>query len=182
MCYKCAIKTKRYFSPMQEKSRNISPIKERILQYLNYKGVSEHKFYKDTSIGKGLLKKKSEIGQSTLQKIFTYYEDLSPMWVLENKGPMLRNSGEQDNPQISNDDPVNIIVLKKLLEECRLESKSKEKTIRNLYEEIGMLRNEISRLSSEKCGIQIAAEPYTPIEKHTSLSPQKRHKKDSGKE
>lgn len=167
---------------MQAKSRNISPIKEKILQYLEYKGISEYKFYRESGVSRGLLRKPSEIGQQTLQKIFAYYKDLSPIWVLENEGTMLRDTENQEIAIASSDDAINIIVLKKLLEECRQENKEKEKTVRKLYEEIGMLRSEISRLSSEKCGIQMAAESDVNTSEYPTLSPQKRYKKGGKKD
>ena len=76
----------------------ISPIKERILQYIKNKTIAKSDFCKETGIsyanikGKGL---KSEIGGSKIGKILSIYTDINPEWLLTGKGSMLREQIEQ---------------------------------------------------------------------------------------
>lgn len=79
---------------MQVKMEEISPIKENILQYLDYKGISKAEFCRKTGFsyenfkGRSL---KSDIGGSTIGKITTIFRDLNPDWLLTGKGEMLRD-------------------------------------------------------------------------------------------
>ena len=82
----------------------ISPTKQNILQYLDYKGISKADFCRQTGFsyenfkGKSL---KSDIGGAVLGKIITVYSDISPEWLLTGEGSMLKT----DNPTESSDAP-----------------------------------------------------------------------------
>jgi hypothetical protein len=71
----------------------ISPTKQKILQYLDYKGISKAIFCRETGIsyenfkGKSL---KSDIGGAILGKIITIYSDISAEWLLTGEGSMLK--------------------------------------------------------------------------------------------
>lgn len=71
----------------------ISPTKQNILKYLDYKGISKAVFCRETGIsyenfkGKSL---KSDIGGAILGKIITIYSDISAEWLLTGKGAMLK--------------------------------------------------------------------------------------------
>jgi len=71
----------------------ISPTKQNILKYLDYKGISKAVFCRETGIsyenfkGKSL---KSDIGGAILGKIITIYSDISAEWLLTGKGSMLK--------------------------------------------------------------------------------------------
>ncbi len=82
----------------------ISPTKQNILQYLDYKGISKADFCRQTGFsyenfkGKSL---KSDIGGAVLGKIITVYSDISPEWLLTGEGSMLKT----DNPTEPSDAP-----------------------------------------------------------------------------
>lgn len=69
----------------------------RIVNYLDYKGITKYRFYKDLGFGNGLLNKDGNIGSDKCEKILSYYIDINPEWLLTGKGNMLRD----DNPPVA---------------------------------------------------------------------------------
>lgn len=76
----------------------ISTIKERILQYLEFKGITKEDFYKKTMIsasnfkGPGL---KSEIGGDKMVKILSIYDDINTEWLILGKGNILKTKNKE---------------------------------------------------------------------------------------
>lgn len=70
--------------------RENSSIKERILKYLEFKGVSQYQFYKDSGISRSTLSNKSGLSEENTAKFFDYAKDVDPMWILLGKGEMLK--------------------------------------------------------------------------------------------
>lgn len=66
-------------------------IQERILQYIEFKGISAYKFCKDLGFSLGYLDKRGSIGTDKYLKIIEYYDDLSPNWLLKGEGSMIKN-------------------------------------------------------------------------------------------
>ena len=58
---------------MQSNMQNISPIKQRILQFVANLGISKREFYSLTGISRGTLESKTGITEDTLTKLFTTY-------------------------------------------------------------------------------------------------------------
>ena len=75
---------------MQEKNRDFSIIKKRILQYLDIKGISKYEFYQKTKISNGILSQKGGLTEDNILKILSYYKEINPIWLLTGEGPMLR--------------------------------------------------------------------------------------------
>ncbi len=78
---------------MQEKSKNIAPIKERIFQYLESEGVKKSEFYTKSSLSPGLFKNvglKSELGSDKIAKILDSFPNLNPEWLLTGEGSMFK--------------------------------------------------------------------------------------------
>lgn len=69
-------------------------IKERLLKYLDFKGVTRYKFYKDTGLSNGFLDKEGAIGSDKCEKICYQYSDINPTWLLTGKGEMIQNKIE----------------------------------------------------------------------------------------
>jgi len=67
---------------------NNSPIKQRILQYIEEDYASRREFYKKTGISRGTMENSTGITEETLTKIFATDEGLSPLWVITGEGPM----------------------------------------------------------------------------------------------
>ncbi|MCQ2606743.1 MAG: hypothetical protein MJ204_09455 [Bacteroidales bacterium] len=73
----------------------ISPIKERILYFIENKGITKLDFCERTGISYANLKGKSlesEIGGSQIAEILTKYVEISPDWLILGKGSMHRNN------------------------------------------------------------------------------------------
>lgn len=71
----------------------LATTKERLLQYIDYKGISKTQFYADLDIKRGLLdsdKMKATISDVILAKILVTYTDLNIEWLLSEKGEMLK--------------------------------------------------------------------------------------------
>lgn len=63
-------------------------IRERIIKYLEKKGISKYQFYKDTGLSNGFLDKEGSIGSDKCEKISYQYPDLSLLWLITGKGDM----------------------------------------------------------------------------------------------
>ncbi|HPD95365.1 MAG: helix-turn-helix transcriptional regulator [Bacteroidales bacterium] len=68
-----------------------SLIKNRILQYLTYKGISKYNFYKETGIARGVLDQNNGITEDNIQKFLAFAQDISPSWLLTGSGNMLKS-------------------------------------------------------------------------------------------
>lgn len=117
----------------------ISPTKQKILQYLDFKGISKADFCRQTGFsyenfkGKSL---KSDIGGAVLGKIITIYGDISPEWLLTGEGSMLKSDPPSDEPNTAPLNTENAVLntLKGIIKEQALE--------------IAMLRIEVEKLKN----------------------------------
>lgn len=75
--------------------------KQRILKYLEFKGISKSEFYLKTDLSNGYLDKIKNIGADKLEKIISVYPDISLKWLISGVGEMI------EKPQYSN--PQNIM-------------------------------------------------------------------------
>jgi phage repressor protein C with HTH and peptisase S24 domain len=71
-------------------------IQNRVLQYLEYKGITPYRFCKDLGLSMGYLDKKGSIGTDKYLKIIEYYPEINDNWLLTGKGEMLKRN-VQDN-------------------------------------------------------------------------------------
>ncbi|MDR2894660.1 MAG: hypothetical protein LBU97_04285 [Alistipes sp.] len=67
--------------------------KERMLEYLDYKNVSQYGFSKATGLSNGFLKSGNSISSENMELISNKYTDLSLMWLITGKGNMLIDEG-----------------------------------------------------------------------------------------
>lgn len=78
---------------------NFASTKERILQYLDYKGVTITKFLKETGIKRGFLdtdKLKSAVSDVFLAIIIATYPDINLIWLITGNGEMLNNNSTEN--------------------------------------------------------------------------------------
>ena len=69
---------------------NFSTQKERILQFIDYKGISKNKFYIESGISNGVLDKKSGLSMETVEKFYSTFPEINPEWLLTGNGSMLK--------------------------------------------------------------------------------------------
>lgn len=70
-------------------------IKERISQYLKYKGISDYRFEKDLGLSKGYWNKAKNPSYEILIRICGIYTDISPEWLLTGEGEMFKGNISQ---------------------------------------------------------------------------------------
>ena len=74
---------------MHEKIQKFSPIKKRILQFVDSLNMSKREFYAKTGISRGTLDNNSGITEDILTKIFANFSEISPLWLITGEGSML---------------------------------------------------------------------------------------------
>lgn len=79
---------------MQQKDGKISPFKERILQYVDFIGISKRHFYKMTGISHGSLDNPSSMTEDLLMKFFVAYPNVSTEWIIWGVGDMEKKEGK----------------------------------------------------------------------------------------
>lgn len=72
-----------------------SPIKERILEYIDYKGISKYKFYQDTGITRGVLDKDSGISEENVARFVAYEKNVNIDWLITGRGKMLKTKSTE---------------------------------------------------------------------------------------
>ena len=79
---------------MQESRQEKSPIKQRILTFLDFIGISQYDFYKKTGITRGVLTQKNGISEENLTRFLAYFSEISPDWLLTGEGEMLKKEAK----------------------------------------------------------------------------------------
>lgn len=90
---------------MQEKSL----IKKNILKYLDFKGISEYKLYKETGISRGILRQNNGMSEENTARFLDYCPEINPEWLLTGKGEMLKS--EKTEQPVAQDYGIPLIPL-----------------------------------------------------------------------
>lgn len=69
--------------------------KERIKQYLEFKGISKNKFYSQTGLSVGFLDSGSSLGVDKARIIINKYPDISLNWLIMGEGEMLSTDSDR---------------------------------------------------------------------------------------
>lgn len=145
---------------------------QRILEYIELKGISKYKFYKKTGLSNGFLGKGENIGSDKCEIILSCFPDINSTWLLTGKGKMLlkqdsdpdikiisgmnnkniqtsiiNNSQVRNSPQIKNDDRSDpeINALKAKIEFLEVMLKEKDKMIAEKERYIVLLEQQINK-------------------------------------
>src|SRR5690606_4170217 len=71
--------------------------KEKILKYLDYKGISKNKFYTQTGLSVGFLDSGSSLGVDKLKIIIDNYHDFNLEWFIYGRGEIVKNENVEKN-------------------------------------------------------------------------------------
>lgn len=124
----------------QEKRENISEIKRRILQYIDFIAITREEFYKKVSLNGANFRgksAKSELSGDKIANILRCYPDINPDWLLLGEGEILRKA-----PQIQQQDASVAIHIEKIADLARENGQ--------LQAENAELKKEIARLGSAR--------------------------------
>lgn len=83
-------------------------LKDKIKQYLRYKGISESKFYQRVGMPVGSLNNNDSICVDKIRTIARVYSDINLEWLIANTGSMLKNK-----PEITEDPTLLLIAEEK---------------------------------------------------------------------
>ncbi len=70
---------------------------ERVVKFIEYKGVTKYKFCKDLGFSNKFLDNSSNMGTDKACKILRYYPEINPEWLLTGKEPMLKQEVKKNN-------------------------------------------------------------------------------------
>jgi len=62
--------------------QHFSPIKERILQFIENQGITRYEFYKNSGITRGVLEKDSGISEENIAKFIAYAPNVDVKWLI----------------------------------------------------------------------------------------------------
>ena len=128
--------------------RQISPIKNRILQYIDYKNISKYKFYQKTGITRGVLDKENGISEENIAKFIAYSDDIDLNWLLTGKGKMLKTDNE-NNDEIAVVALIDSVRMQKKIDSLDLKIKRLEALNESYREEIKELKKDLSTLEKK---------------------------------
>lgn len=106
--------------------------KEKITQFIEAKGISKNKFYKETGLSNGFLASGSSLGTDKLKIIIDTYPDFNLNWFFTGQGPMLK--GVQSDPgdnetRLLTDQEIRKDMLNVFVSEAKIEKGMKEEQI-----------------------------------------------------
>src|SRR5690554_1255565 len=124
--------------------KNIMNDKEKLIKYLEYKGLNKSSFCSKAGLSSGFLDKRSSLGVDKLRIISKSFPDLNVLWFFDEDAPMIKDSSnnlsEVNEPRPDYGSKNKDSSLMDFLFE-------KDKELRNSYEEIGRLKEVVRRFS-----------------------------------
>ena len=69
---------------------------DRILKFIELKGLSKNKFYIETGLSNGFLDKVKDVGVSKVEQILNAYPEINPIWLLTGEGYMIIDKEEEE--------------------------------------------------------------------------------------
>lgn len=90
---------------MQEKEQKKSPIKQRILYFVEKLGISKREFYAEVGISRGTLESQSGITEDVMAKFIATYPQVNIQWLITGLGDMIIPEQEATPCEIPNSPP-----------------------------------------------------------------------------
>ena len=149
---------------MQENKQEKSPIKQKILLYLNKKGVTAYDFYKKSGVTRGVLGQNNGISEENLARFLAYAYDINITWLMTGEGDMLcippsqyEISDNKDRQNISTDQEKKVESVEDISDISMQNASSllsfldrQQSTILKQAEEIGRLKEQVRQLTTQK--------------------------------
>lgn len=132
--------------------------RERLRIYIDYKGISKYRFYKEAGLSNGFLDKEGNIGSDKCEKIYYLYPDLNLIWLITGEGDMILSSQNVTSISQSINGNNNIATgkgntkinegktYKSSVENYKKQIKQQDMYIKNLLAEIEKLHKQIDKL------------------------------------
>jgi len=128
---------------------------ERVYQFIEHKGISAYEFSNNCGLSRGYLvtlkKKSSSIGGDKINDILEAYPEMSALWLVTGKGSMLKDYDTIQQINLLKEPEArygNNKECMEALEMCKSNIEDLRYTIISQKEQITLLKNEISRISS----------------------------------
>lgn len=117
--------------------------KERIQQYINFKGISVYRLEADANMSKGYWSKTKSVSADVIMKISRVYSDISADWLLRGEGEMIKGASNPDTKSLLGSHPDSISYYEHTIER-------KEQKIEELTLMVGRLQHEVEMLRQDK--------------------------------
>lgn len=82
---------------MQDNSCKKSQIKQNILQFIEYKGITRYKFYQITGITRGVLDQNNGMNEDNIARFLDSFPDINANWLITGRGSMLKSNVSIEN-------------------------------------------------------------------------------------
>ena len=121
---------------MQDNSSKKSQIKQNILQFIEYKGITRYKFYQLTGITRGVLDQNNGMNEDNITRFLDSFPEINANWLLTGKGSMLREG------EVRSAEEERMALLQEVIETQR-------KTIELLEDRVAALEEELAQYTEE---------------------------------
>lgn len=129
--------------------QNNSPIKQRILQFIETLGISKREFYSVTGISRGTIESKTGITEDTLAKLFAAYPDLNTTWIITGKESMYSESPPKKDEPPGQEQCSLCIEKERIVEALKDNISAKDLAIESLTSENTILKEYIEDLKKQ---------------------------------
>lgn len=120
---------------MQDKNQEKSILKQRLFEYLDYKGIkNKNDLYQPDNAGlsKGILSQNNKLSEDNILRFLNFYTDINLDWFIYGRGEMIKKDAS-----LSDDSHI-------------LENEQLRNSIIRLVTENTQLRDEIEQLKNKK--------------------------------
>lgn len=112
---------------MDKKEQKISPIKQRILQFVDTLGISKREFYAKIDVSRGTLESNTGITEEILAKFIATYPKIDLYWLVLGEGPMLRDERPCSEASPADRDEIISLLREKIADKERIIALLEEK-------------------------------------------------------
>lgn len=131
----------------------LSPIKSRVLQYIDSQGLTKKSFFDKTGISASNFKGKgaqSELGGDKIVTILTIYKNINPYWLLLGQGNMLNELSEVSNAVTESNKSIEMIIANSVIKLVSPLLDDMRTDIKLLVKNIGELRLDFDDYKEEQ--------------------------------